>query len=77
VCPVTKVLVRVREVLDAHLMGRPPEATAIEDLNAASTAAPQSTRLGADGQLEVRYHAEYGGNAKLAAIARRYEKARK
>jgi predicted RNA-binding Zn ribbon-like protein len=60
----------VREVLDAHLTDRRPQATAIEDLNAASASAPQSVRLGADGQLEVRYHPEYGGNAKLASIAR-------
>ncbi|MEV6283118.1 ABATE domain-containing protein [Kribbella sp. NPDC051770] len=59
----------VREVLDAHLAGRRPEATAVEDLNAASSAAPQSVRLD-DGELQVRYHVEYGGNAKLAAIAR-------
>jgi predicted RNA-binding Zn ribbon-like protein len=60
----------VREALDAQLTGRRPRATAIEDLNAASASAPQSVRLGAEGQLEVRYHPEYGGNAKLAAIAR-------
>ncbi|WP_432944901.1 CGNR zinc finger domain-containing protein [Kribbella sp. CA-253562] len=60
----------VREVLDAQLTDRRPLATAIEDLNAASAAAPQSVRLGADGHIETRYHPEYGGNAKLAAIAR-------
>ncbi|GAA1533530.1 hypothetical protein GCM10009741_39810 [Kribbella lupini] len=65
-----RIRAAVREVLDAHLAARKPQPTAIEDLNAASASAPQSVRLSADGQLEVRYHPEYGGNAKLAAIAR-------
>jgi predicted RNA-binding Zn ribbon-like protein len=60
----------VREVLDGHLAGRTPSATAIEDLNATAAAAPQSLRLTADGQVETRWHTEYGGNAALAIIAR-------
>lgn len=59
----------VRDVLDAHLAGRAPEVTSVEDLNAAAAGVPTSPRLLADGGSAVRWHTEYGGNTALAAIA--------
>jgi predicted RNA-binding Zn ribbon-like protein len=62
----------IREVLDAHLEGQPPLQTSIEDINAASAAAPRSRRIvlrGRELRAETRWHPEFGGNAMLAAIA--------
>lgn len=59
----------IRDVLDAHLEGRPPAATSVEDLNAAAAAVPTSPRLLAGGSSETRWHTEHGGNPALAAIA--------
>jgi predicted RNA-binding Zn ribbon-like protein len=62
----------IREVLDAQLAGETPSATSVEDINAAAAGAPSSRRLVATrGGLgaETRWHAEYGGNPALAAIA--------
>jgi predicted RNA-binding Zn ribbon-like protein len=70
---VRRLRAAVRDVLDAHLAGRMPQATSIEDLNAATAAAPASLRLVQtdDGlHAETRWHTEYGGNAGLASIAR-------
>jgi predicted RNA-binding Zn ribbon-like protein len=39
-------------------------------VNAAVAAAPTSARLTESGDVETRWHTEYGGNAALAAIAR-------
>jgi predicted RNA-binding Zn ribbon-like protein len=62
----------IRDLLDAHLTGRPPQATSVSDVNAAVAAAPTSQRLlDLDpAKVETRWHTEYGGNASLAAIAR-------
>lgn len=63
----------VRDVLDSHLAGRLPLATSIEDLHAATAAAPASLRMVQTDnglQAETRWHTEYGGNAALASIAR-------
>jgi predicted RNA-binding Zn ribbon-like protein len=63
----------VRDLLDAHLERRAPRPTSIEDVNAAAAAVPTSVRLTADigdWHAETRWHAEFGGNAALAAIAR-------
>jgi predicted RNA-binding Zn ribbon-like protein len=62
----------LREALDAHLEGRRPHPTSLDDINAAAAAAPISHRLvaEADGmRSEERWHTEHGGNAALAAIA--------
>jgi predicted RNA-binding Zn ribbon-like protein len=59
----------IRDALDAHLEGRAPRDTSIEDLNAAAAAVPTSPRLLAGGGSTTRWHTEYGGNATLAAIA--------
>ncbi|KOV60455.1 hypothetical protein ADK64_30120 [Streptomyces sp. MMG1121] len=63
----------IRDVLDAHLAGRPPLDTSIEDINAAAAAVPTSprivrTRTGI--ATQTRWHTEQGGNAALAALAR-------
>lgn len=59
----------LRDLFDAHLAGRAPKSTSVEDINAAAAAVPTSPRLTGDG-VETRWHTEYGGNAALAAIAR-------
>ncbi|MEU4092903.1 ABATE domain-containing protein [Streptomyces sp. NPDC026673] len=62
----------VREAFDAHLEGRPVDPAAVEDINAAASAAPVSPRLvvTAEGLRETtRRHTEFGGNAALAVIA--------
>ncbi|MFF7471967.1 ABATE domain-containing protein [Streptomyces sp. NPDC008092] len=63
----------IRDVLDAHLAGRPPKDTSVEDINAAAAAVPTSPRLvrGESGiTARTRWHTEQGGNAALAAVAR-------
>jgi len=63
----------LREVFTAAIEHRRPEAAALEDLNAIATSVPTSIRLERDGtgswRSERRWHAEHGGNARLAAIA--------
>jgi predicted RNA-binding Zn ribbon-like protein len=59
----------IRDTLDAHLEGRAPQVTSVEDLNAAAAAVPTSPRLLTGGGGATRWHTEYGGNAALAAIA--------
>jgi predicted RNA-binding Zn ribbon-like protein len=65
----------VRDLFTAHLEGRAPRSTSIEDVNAIISAAPTSLRMlgGDDGgpaRVETRWHTELGGSAALAAIAR-------
>jgi predicted RNA-binding Zn ribbon-like protein len=64
----------VRDLFDAHLAGRAPRSTSIEDVNAIASAAPTSLRMlsgdGGPARVETRWHTELGGNAALAAIAR-------
>lgn len=64
----------VRDLLDSHLEHRVARPTSIEDVNAAAAAVPTSVRLTSDAAgdwlAETRWHAEFGGNAALAAIAR-------
>jgi predicted RNA-binding Zn ribbon-like protein len=70
---VRRLRAAVRDVLDSHLADRTPQATSIEDLNAATAAAPASLRMVQtdDGlRAETRWHTEYGGNAALAMMAR-------
>ncbi|MDF2260959.1 CGNR zinc finger domain-containing protein [Streptantibioticus ferralitis] len=62
----------IRDVLDAHLAGRPPQDTSIEDINAAAAAVPTSPRIvrtGTGTTTQTRWHTEHGGNAALAAVA--------
>ncbi|MET8627628.1 ABATE domain-containing protein [Kitasatospora sp. NPDC004669] len=62
----------VRDVLDSHLAGRPPQDTSIEDINAAAAAVPTSPRIvrtEAGITTQTRWHTEQGGNAALAAVA--------
>ncbi|WP_329129490.1 ABATE domain-containing protein [Streptomyces sp. NBC_01476] len=69
---VRRLRTAVREVLDARLEGRAADPAALEDINAAAASAPSSPRLVADGDglhAGTRWHTEYGGNARLAAIA--------
>lgn len=70
---VRRLRAAVRDVLDAHLQGRAPSPTSVEDLNATAASVPSSPRLsytGAAANTETRWHTEYGGNAALAYIAR-------
>lgn len=63
----------VRDLFDAHLEGRAPRPTSVEDVNAAAASVPSSPRLSlVDGiaKTETRWHSEYGGNVALAYIAR-------
>lgn len=64
----------IRDLLDAHLEGRAPDPTALEDVNAAAASVPTSLRLArgesGDMRVQTRWHTEHGGNAALAAIAR-------
>lgn len=60
----------IRDLLDAHLDGRSPAPTSIEDVNAIAASVPTSPRLTPDGTGETRWHTEQGGNPALAAIAR-------
>ena len=61
----------LRDLFDAHLEGRAPERTSIDDLNAFAASVPTSPRLlGQDpSRRETRWHTEHGGNPALAAIA--------
>jgi predicted RNA-binding Zn ribbon-like protein len=62
----------IRDVLDSQLTGKTPLATSVEDINAAAAGVPTSKRLVLRGdapEAETRWHAEYGGNPALAAIA--------
>lgn len=67
---VRRLRAAIRDVLDARLEQRSPARSSIDDINAASAAAPSSLRLLPEGEVETRWHPEYGGNAALAAIAR-------
>lgn len=63
----------IRDLLDSHLEHRAPRETSVEDVNAAAAAVPVSERLVASAETmhrEIRWHAEFGGNIRLAAIAR-------
>lgn len=63
----------IREAFEAHIAGRGPSPSAVEDLNSFAASVPSSLRLeaGPEGfRAETRWHPEHGGNAKLAAIAR-------
>jgi predicted RNA-binding Zn ribbon-like protein len=65
----------IRDLLDAHLEGREPLASSVEDLNAAAASVPSSPRLsyagsGQTARADVRWHTEYGGNVALNYIAR-------
>ena len=60
----------LRDLFDAHLEGRAPRPTSIEDVNAIAASVPTSPRLGTNGTGETRWHTEHGGNPALAAIAR-------
>ena len=62
----------IRDLFDSHLDRRHPQATSIEDINAAASSVPMTPRLALDGNQLIRqnrWHTEYGGNAALAAIA--------
>ncbi len=69
---VRRLRAALREAFDAHLAGRTPDATSLEDLNATAASVPTSPRLVMtdEGPRErTRWHVEHGGNAALAAIA--------
>lgn len=60
----------LRDLFDAHLSGREPKQTSIDDLNAFAASVPTSPRLlGHPPRRETRWHTEHGGNPALAAIA--------
>ncbi|WP_340683954.1 CGNR zinc finger domain-containing protein [Amycolatopsis coloradensis] len=58
----------VREVLEAVVAAREPEAWAVERVNAAAAAVPTSPRLTAEG-AKRSWHGEDGGEIALAAVA--------
>ncbi|MFI7121335.1 CGNR zinc finger domain-containing protein [Amycolatopsis sp. NPDC049868] len=58
----------VRELLEAVVAAREPEAWAVERVNAAAAAVPTSPRLTAGG-AETCWHGEDGGEIALAAVA--------
>jgi len=61
----------LRDVFDAHLEGRDPKKTSVDDLNAIAASVPTSPRLLTDPRphRRTRWHTEHGGNPALAAIA--------
>ena len=70
---VRRLRAAVRDLLDAHLEGRAPSPTSVEDVNATAASVPSSPRLsftGGTASAETRWHTEYGGNVALAFIAR-------
>ena len=76
---VRRLRAAIRDLLDAHLEGREPLASSIEDVNVAAASVPSSLRLsyagsgGAEGgvaRADTRWHTEYGGNVALNYIAR-------
>ncbi|MEU9692386.1 CGNR zinc finger domain-containing protein [Amycolatopsis japonica] len=58
----------VRELLEAVVAAREPEAWAVERVNAAAAAVPTSPRL-IDGGAATCWHGEDGGEIALAAVA--------
>lgn len=72
---VRRLRTAIRDLFDAHLEGRVPRQTSVEDVNAAAASVPCSPRLSyrtaANGpQTDVRWHTEFGGHVALAYIAR-------
>jgi predicted RNA-binding Zn ribbon-like protein len=78
---VRRLRAAIRDLFDAHLEGRAPRPTSVEDVNAVAASVPSSLRLnyvvernggfhGATNRVETRWHTEYGGNVALAFIAR-------
>ena len=78
---VRRLRTAIRDLFDAHLEGRTPRATSVEDVNATAASVPSSPRLNfvvernggfhsAMTRVDTRWHAEYGGNVALAFIAR-------
>lgn len=74
---VRRLRTAIRDLFDAHLEGRVPRQTSVEDVNAAAASVPCSPRLrlsygtAVDGpQTDVRWHTEFGGHVALAYIAR-------
>ena len=70
---VRRLRAAVRDLLDAHLQGRAPDPTSLEDVNATAASVPTSPRLvpgkeGVGPRAERRWHTEHGGNAALAMI---------
>jgi predicted RNA-binding Zn ribbon-like protein len=69
---VRRLRAAVRELIEAHLAGRPPEPGAVEVLNAVAASASPSPRLlvvDAVPRREIDWHVRRDGNAGLAAIA--------
>jgi len=69
---VVRLRAALRDLFDAHLEGRAPQASSVADVNAFAAAVPTSRelRLGPDGPTaQTRWHTELGGNAILAAFA--------
>jgi predicted RNA-binding Zn ribbon-like protein len=73
---VRRLRAAIRDLFDAHLAGRAPLPTSVEDVNAAAASVPTSPRLnyagagGAEPAAGTRWHTEHGGNVALAYIAR-------
>jgi predicted RNA-binding Zn ribbon-like protein len=62
----------IRDLFDAQLEQRQPSDSSVDDLNTASSWVPTSYRLTAQAGrpvVQLRWHTEHGGNAKLAFIA--------
>ena len=71
---VRRLRTAIRDLFDAHLEGRVPRQTSVEDVNAAAASVPRSPRLdfrttGDVPRTEVRWHTEFGGHVALAYIA--------
>lgn len=62
----------LRETIESLVDGRPVPQAAVSDLNFFMQSAPASTRLLVTGtglRAQTQWHAEYGGNPRLAFIA--------
>ncbi|GAB3396362.1 hypothetical protein GCM10027568_30310 [Humibacter soli] len=71
--PTRRLRMVLREAFEARIDQRSPDAATVEELNRFADAAPSSPRLVIDGdavRVQTRWHREYGGDPRLAAVAR-------
>lgn len=71
--PTKRLRAALREAFEARIDNGVQDATTLEELNAIADSVPSSPRLVVAGgglSIDTRWHTEYGGDRRLAAIAR-------